>query len=135
MGSSITFFIPIIPVSWQIGALDGRGARPRIAGHPKLKAFQEAFAIQAKQYRPHPDMLSRPVSMTLNFFMPIPKGCKKDLMFHASKPDVTDLFKAVEDAMTGIFYNDDCQVWNTGALKFYALGQNKPGVAVLIEYS
>jgi Holliday junction resolvase RusA-like endonuclease len=39
---------------------------------------------------------------------------------HTQKPDLTKLVRCLEDALTGIIWNDDCQVVETSAQKKWA---------------
>lgn len=67
-----------------------------------------------------------PLSLSLMFYMPRPKGHfgRRGLLpsapeHPAVKPDVTKLIRAVEDAMTGIVWKDDTQVVIQQAQKQY----------------
>ena len=46
--------------------------------------------------------------------------------------DTTNHLKAVEDALTGIVWKDDCQVVETTVEKHYADGDKRPGVTITI---
>lgn len=52
---------------------------------------------------------------------------------HTVKPDRDKLLRAVQDAMSGIVYKDDCQIW-TGDTKKVYVGLDEPeGVLIEIE--
>jgi Holliday junction resolvase RusA-like endonuclease len=52
----------------------------------------------------------------IGYYIPMPESWsrkKRETMLyerHTSKPDMTNLRKLVEDALTGIVYEDDCQI-------------------------
>jgi Holliday junction resolvase RusA-like endonuclease len=79
-----------------------------------------------------------PIKLTLGFTLPRPKyhygakGLKDRFEFarHVSKPDLDNLEKAVKDAMTGIVWHDDSQVYFTVKEKVYG---NEPKVCITVE--
>ena len=86
--------------------------------------------------------LKGPLQLIVTFYMPRPKshygtGKKRDVLrldapsFHTSKPDATKLVRAIEDAMTGIAWEDDAQVVSQVVGKVYAeLGRVGANVVV-----
>lgn len=60
--------------------------------------------------------------------MPIPKSVSKKAyieyaegrMYHMKKPDTTNLNKQIEDCLTGIIWEDDCQVIKIRGTKKYS---------------
>ena len=65
-----------------------------------------------------------PVSITLTFYLPHPKGTKKAdrevVMPHTRKPDVDNLVKPVMDGISEAgLWNDDNQVWGLKAYKYW----------------
>ena len=68
--------------------------------------------------------LRGPVRMVLRFYFLPPKSLKKKHVPGYSipiitKPDVDNLFKAVADALTGILFKDDAQIYDAQILKGY----------------
>jgi len=67
-----------------------------------------------------------PIRVQVIFYMQIPKSIskKKSLLMrgkpHTKKPDSDNLVKAVLDAMNGIVYYDDGQIFNLTVSKFYS---------------
>ena len=96
-------------------------------------------AHEAMKGRP---LIAGPVKFTAAFYMPRPKahyrtGKKAHMLredapiYHIKKPDHTKLVRPVEDALTGIVWNDDTQVCVTGeGLKVYS---DKPKAVLTIE--
>lgn len=75
-----------------------------------------------------PVIPSGPVELMCEFSMPIPSGmCKKDrdlienfkTVHHVKKPDLDNLIKFVKDCLNGLAWNDDSQVCEISARKYY----------------
>lgn len=132
MEKSIAFFVPVPPYPWKVIALPlGRNAKS--ATHGKTKTFQRHFKNHAVLYRPK-NVPTGPVSLSMVFYMPrTKKKIPADAKF-IKKPDLTNLFKAVEDAMTGSFFKDDCQVIHSSAEKMYAPSAREVGISVMLKY-
>jgi Holliday junction resolvase RusA-like endonuclease len=52
---------------------------------------------------------------------------------HVSKPDLSKLVRSVEDALSGIVYHDDSQIYTLCAYKEYREFGGTPGVTIRIE--
>lgn len=73
-------------------------------------------------------MLTGPLSLTLNAYFPIPKGTsnkKRQQMIdhkigHTKKPDIDNVIKIVMDALNGVAYADDNQITSVIADKWYS---------------
>ncbi len=71
--------------------------------------------------------LSEPLKVSLVFFMSIPnstskKKCKDmidGMVYHDKKPDLDNLVKFVFDSCTGILFDDDKQIVELTAFKWY----------------
>lgn len=50
-----------------------------------------------------------------------------------SKPDGDNLQKSVQDALNGVLWRDDSQVWDGGCVKVIAAGNEQPHVLVVID--
>lgn len=100
-------------------------------------AVREA-AIQAMDGRP---LLDGPLTMEIEFHVLRPKGdfksgdrsrelTKKARSYPTVKPDVTKLVRSTEDALTGIVWVDDCQIYDQRAIKVYG---PQPGAIITIR--
>lgn len=128
----------------------------RIIGLPKPQARPRAFSVKnraggvfTRVHSPVTDwrhtvyaqaVASRPATpfagalgVTMDFYMPRPKARKKDL-WHVTRPDASNLVKAVEDAL------NDAQVWADDSLvahlvvrKLYATEQEPSGAAIWLR--
>jgi len=78
--------------------------------------------------------ISGPISLSVMFFMPIPKSLQKkvsELDPHIKVPDTDNLAKAVMDALTDCgVWEDDKQVYRSSFSKVYS---SDPGAKIIIE--
>ena len=95
------------------------------------KKWKDEIAAQVKGQFPilHP---GGPVSLSLFFKMPAPKSYKGGP--HVCRPDVDNLAKAVKDALTGICWQDDCQIITLHARKAYCRPEES-GVIIWVSYA
>lgn len=101
------------------------------------------FAL--KEYGPRTVLLTCPVSLKLTFYRSRPKGHygtgrnagvlkdSKKQEQPVSKPDLTKLTRAVEDALTGVIWKDDSQVVTQDTIKVYCGAEDKVGVLIEIK--
>lgn len=84
-------------------------------------------------------LTDKPVSVTLLFYMPIPKSFSKkkiaelrqNKMACPKKPDIDNLTKAVLDALNGRAYKDDNQIVELFARKEYS---EQPRTEIFISF-
>ena len=134
-------------LAFSMSGLPRGQGRPRATtrgGHPtvykasadrKYEASVRAIAQAAMAGR---DPFEGPLSLSLRFRMPIPKSATRRVktsmaageIAPTTKPDATNLAKAVEDAMNGVVFVDDCQIVRCFITKIYA---ESPGADVRIE--
>lgn len=118
-----TFFVP---------------GQPKAKGRPRMTRRGHVFTPKATKEaeREIADSVSAqgaevedgPVSVTIKLMMQIPKSWpewKKDAARmghyrHVSRPDVDNLVKLTKDALNGICWKDDSQVYHVTAEKMYA---------------
>ena len=82
-----------------------------------------------------------PLSFEVAFLLPRPKAHYdkagdvrlKAPRYPLARPDVTKLVRALEDALTGICWSDDCQIVQQRARKCYVLPGQEMGAMVTIE--
>ena len=117
-------------------------ARPRVTKHgtynPKQKQQDKlSFEIKAQlplSYIP----TTKPVELTIEFFMPIPNSLsikKKALLTgrpHTSRPDLDNLLKILLDAANGVLYKDDSQIYEIHSCKVFS-GKPRTELTIL-EY-
>ena len=84
--------------------------------NPKSRDWKNSITHRAREEY-HGELLDGPLSLSLVFHLPRPKGHfgKRGLRDSAprhitTKPDVLKLARAVEDALTGVVWRDDSQI-------------------------
>lgn len=121
---TVTFEVPGNPVPQS---------RPRFTrqGHAyedkKVKAYKESVRMVAASRMRGMPPIGGPVTVSLTFFLPIPKSWSREKRADAEqgralptkKPDVDNLAKAVLDACNGIIYADDSQIIHMTVQKWY----------------
>ena len=126
--------------------LPGKGSgKPRahvVDANPKTKNWQGQVATAAKQYWPGP-LTTGPVFVKTQFYFVRPKGhygtgrnagkLKPSAPHNMLKtPDVDKLERAVLDALKGVLYVDDKQVFRVRKFKRYGDYGEPPGVSIHI---
>lgn len=87
-------------------------------------AAENQIAKEALQYIPEP--ITEPVALRIVFYMPIPKSYSKKRSEalknapHIKRPDVDNLAKLVLDALNGIAWAGDSQVYSMSVEKRYS---------------
>jgi Holliday junction resolvase RusA-like endonuclease len=98
------------------------------------KSWKAQIAEQAVSQLNGEPLLVGPVMLQLKFFMPRPKNLpKKKFSYHTKRPDLSNLEKAVEDALNNVIIQDDSQIFTKHSSKMYATAEENPGVEIQIE--
>lgn len=106
---------------------NGRIVTRVVEGNPKTKDWKAAVGYAAREVCTGV-ILRGPLRLKLQFFRPRPKGHfgtgrnadkLKDSApeYPTSKPDTVKLTRAIEDALTGVLWNDDSQIVRHELLK------------------
>lgn len=138
----IKFAVPAIPVAQprqrhRVVATGGKAFAMNYTPtkHP-VQEFKACCRMAAQQaYSGAP--LDGPVRMTLVLVFPRPASVLKRLgtgrLVHTKKPDWENVAKAVADALSGILYRDDKQIWAASVEKWVAAADEQPHVVVILE--
>lgn len=82
-------------------------------------------------------LIPKPVEvvMQLDFVLPRPKSTPKNQLHPsaAKRPDLDKLARAILDSLTGVIYEDDCQVVDMQVTKVVGLPGEPPGVYATIK--
>lgn len=118
------------------------GKSINIAYDPKDSAqYKSDLAVQILAQNPKFIPANVPVILKLVIILPRPKthyntkGNIKDSfkdLKHTSKPDLDNLEKAVKDAMKGIVWHDDSQVYKVDKEKLYTGEQQSPRALITV---
>lgn len=139
----VAFVVPAIPVAQprQKQRVIHVGGRPMAsnympAKHP-VNAFKAAVAMACQQAYRGP-VIGGEVEIRVVAVFPRPKAlCWKSRpmprLRKVSKPDFDNVSKAICDALSGVLFRDDAQVWKATVEKWVASGDEQPHVEVVIE--
>jgi Holliday junction resolvase RusA-like endonuclease len=103
---------------------------------PKTASYEATCRYAAMAAMAGTAPLTGPLLVTFFLHMPIPASLslKKQVELngkpHVKKPDVSNILKAVEDALNGIVWHDDSQIAHLTAHKVYSL---EPRVVVRVS--
>lgn len=118
----ISFSVPGVPVAKGRPRAAFRGGHATIYTPAKTREAENLFAARAMAYAPETP-LAGPISMTLRLIFPfpasMPKKRKIDGMPHVTKPDADNVIKSILDALQGVFFLDDKQVYALTVTKEY----------------
>lgn len=148
MKALINIFVPGIPGTRgskrgfaikKGGVYTGRVAVMDTTGDKGKQWMQTVKQFVAEVYKDEP--VRCPVALRMAFVLPRPKshygsGRNADQVkdsaphWHTNKPDALKMARAVEDALTGIIYHDDCQVVVNEATKQWG---DRPGCRIVVE--
>jgi Holliday junction resolvase RusA-like endonuclease len=126
----IKLFIPIKPMGAVRTTQKQKFVDKRAQRYLTYK--QQIALLVSKQIEKPSD---RPILADITFYMPMPNswsGKKKERLngqIHTSKPDIDNLIKGVFDAINGICWKDDRQVYEVHSKKFYSFN---PGIGIEI---
>lgn len=139
--TAITIVVPGNPVGkGRPRAFQTRGPRRTIRMHTpeKTRNYEQTIALAGREAMQGRDPLGGPVSIQLSIFMPIPASWSKSKREAAAaggvmpitKPDASNVLKAVEDALNGIAYIDDSQIIDARISKRYS---HEPRIEIAIS--
>jgi Holliday junction resolvase RusA-like endonuclease len=129
--------VPVAQPRHRAGSIGGKARMYLPTKHP-VHQFKADIKAQVRATYSGP-VLAGAVSISCLFLMPRPKNMvwKKRPMPrepHVKKPDTDNLIKAVKDALTGILWRDDCQVWSESTRKEYHAGDESPCVEIKVDF-
>lgn len=101
-----------------------------MASSKKLGPWRDAVAVAAREYGIRPT--DAPVQLKMRFYFKRPKAAK-NRVHHAVPPDTDKLCRAIFDALTGVAYEDDSQVFQVTGSKHYCLGGSPECAVIEIE--
>ena len=130
MSETVTLHFPFAPIGKGRPRISTRGGFVRNITPEKTRAYEKAIADSARvQLGMRFEPWTGPVALAASFYMPIPKRMKcpdpdnvraRMAMFHAKKPDMSNILKALEDALNGILWVDDSQIAHANIGKRYS---------------
>ena len=134
----ITFVVPGAPKPHPRPRAFARGGHARM--YTPRPAQDRKYLIQTYArtiYGNHPPH-DGPVSMEVEFIMPRPqslvwktKPMRQEKLSHG--PDLDNLAKGVMDALNGVLYKDDRQIYQLTVRKWTASGDEAPRIIITVE--
>lgn len=118
MNESLFICIPGDPVGKQSVRVSMAGGFARKYMPAKTREYETKCGLEGRLSMGGKDLLTGPIELKLQIFLPIPKSWSKKKRADAilgkivptKKPDTSNVLKAVEDGFTGNVWVDDCQV-------------------------
>lgn len=124
----ISFKVPGIPIAKGRPRFRRFGKFVSTYTPAKTAAAEKELVENIINYKPETP-IAGPIHLDITFFMPIPKSTSKrnaELMRqeqetpHIKRPDLDNLVKLVKDALNGIFWIDDSQIFSMNVSKIYS---------------
>lgn len=99
----------------------------------KSKSWKESVRWQAieSQQKEQWEMLDGAIEASIVFLLLRPKTLPKKVKRHIKKPDVENLVKGIFDALEGIAYRNDSQIFRMTVEKHYE--DKLPGVSIILR--
>ena len=134
---SNTFTIDYEPVAKGRPKFSTRGGFVRAYTPKKTEEAEQTLRLLMAKYKPQIP-IDTPVKLSVVFCRRIPKSTSKanlalmlkGVILPMVKPDLDNYLKLIQDAMNGIFFNDDAQICECISKKIYS--QN-PRTIIKIE--
>jgi len=124
----IEFFIAADPVAQGRGRIVKRGGFYGIADPPKSRDWKAGIRAIAQAYAQDP-LWDVPLAMALTIVCQKPKSAKKGEVYKASRPDLSNYEKGIEDALEGVIYTNDSRICVKNSRKVYG---SAPGIRIRI---
>lgn len=94
---------------------------PKNKGWQQLVAEAASVALTSNQTGDEMWLLAHgPMRLDVTFYLPRPKSIKDKVVPHIKKPDLDKLTRSCKDALKNVVWQDDSQVVELVARKFYA---------------
>ena len=135
----LTFFVPSLPIAQPRQRHTKAGHNYTPADHP-VHAWRYALAMSATSAMPgqvQPWIPDGPVRLDFTLYFPRPKRLQWKTrewvpLWHAQTPDLENVQKALQDALTGVCWRDDAQIACVLAHKVFCGKDEPPGVRISV---
>lgn len=124
--TTLVFCVPGVPQAKGRPKFARRGKFVQTYTPDKTVQAEQTLVARALAFRPEAPFAC-PLRVVAQFVMPIPESWSKKkraladagAMPHTAKPDLDNLVKLVKDALNGVFWLDDKQIFSFTASKYY----------------
>lgn len=112
--------------------------RPRMSrgGHAftplKTREAERIVQLMAQKQHGNLPLVGGPMQIDLEFVMDRPKK-PKNKNYHVTRPDLDNLVKLVLDALNGVLWNDDAQIFSLSAKKRYVTDKEQPHIGLIVK--
>ena len=128
MTDSVFICVPGVPVGKQSVRVSMAGGFARKYMPTKTRDYEQACHDEALATMAGRPLMAGPVELKLQIFAPIPKSWSKrkqeqarqGLIYPITKPDSSNVLKAVEDGLTGAVWVDDALIVDHHITKRYS---------------
>lgn len=126
--TSITITVPGEPVAKGRPRITTRGGYARAYTPKKTRDYEALVAAEARKVMGRRKPLEGALAVVATAYMPVPASWSKTKKLAAvvqtimptSRPDLTNIVKAAEDALNGVVWVDDSQIVSLFMSKEYA---------------
>lgn len=130
--------VPVVPVAQprQRHAMIGGHVRNYTPKGDPVNAYKAALQLAVGQAIKTP--LLGPLTVAMRFYLPRPKYLLKKSSYagqipHQGKPDFDNLVKSTQDALNGIAWVDDSQIYcHAGSGKWFCEKEGQPRVVLIV---
>lgn len=131
--NTIEFTLLVEPKSCQHGSRAGlRGGKIHFYNDSEKVAYQTRIILESKHHAPR-EPLKGPLAVIYEFYLPRAKSNKAKTA-HGVKPDLVNLAKHTEDALTKAgFWEDDKQIVTMTIVKAFTEPELPPRIEVIIH--
>lgn len=129
----LSLFISGIPLAQGRPRFRRAGKFVQTYDPAKSKSWKESVRWQfiEQMHKENRSMIEGVIEADLVFLLPRPKSLPKKTKYHVKKPDLDNLVKSVFDALQGIAFHSDSQIYKMTVTKLY---ENKiPGVSIILR--
>jgi Holliday junction resolvase RusA-like endonuclease len=123
----IRFTVPGKPVAKQRARNVRTKSGLNLTYTPKeTVTYENYIRLAALPYKPE-TLLDGPIYLRLHVYVQRPKSCRR--FYPATRPDLDNYIKTVEDALNGIIWTDDARIVDIVASKRYG----EPGIEITVR--
>lgn len=135
--ASVSFVVHGEPVAQGRPKFTTRGGFARAYDPPKSKHYKQTVACVATEAMNGREPFKGACNMLLRAFFAMPKSMHRRRTPTAAtrkttKPDISNVVKGVEDAISGIVYEDDNLLYSVAAEKWWAAQGEQASVQVSV---
>lgn len=125
----VDFVLLGVPIAKARARVTMRGGKPRAYTPQKTREYEARIRAAAMDVMGGRKPLDGPIHLEIEAFMPIPESWSRSRKLEAglhiimptSRPDLTNIAKAAEDALNGVVWKDDSQIVQLISSKEYSI--------------